>query len=337
MRWSAVCILAACNATIPSPPQPEPELGFVLTWGQRGTGDGEFAYPIGLAIDDHDVVHVTDYRNHRIQRFDTDGRFLSSFATLGFPGAMTIDPASGLIYVSHGDFFASSGTTGDDKIVVYDPSGAVVRQFGRPPSVPCSAATAAPVGELDKPGGIAIGNDGRVYVADQQNHRIQVFDRDGNFLSTWGKYGPALGDFGMPGTRCARVAGPHFIAIGGDGSVWTTEGSVRRVQQFTPDGGSLSSWVRNTEGPGGFAGGMYPGASGPVAIAIDHAGRMWISSPSQGTVQQFASDGTFLQSIGGIGTEPGLFHAPHALAFDSRADLYVVDLLNHRVQKFRVE
>jgi len=331
MRAFLLATIAGCTGAITGPAQDDArQLGFLQAWGQQGSGDGEFSYPIGIAIDREDIVYVSDYRNSRIQKFDVRGAFLGSFATLPFPGAFTID-SDGSLVVSHGNFF---GADNDDKIAVYDPTGTLVRQFGRPPTVPCGSPD--PDGELDKPGGIAIGLDGRLYVADQQNHRVQIFDREGNFLAKWGEYGAALGEFGMPGTRCARVAGPHFIAISRDGDVWTTEGSVRRVQRFTPDGVSIAGWVKNTEGPGGFAGGMYPGASGPVALAFDRDGNLWISSPSQGLVQQFAPDGTFLQAIGAQGSEPGQFNAPHALALDSRGDLYVVDLLNHRVQKFAV-
>ena len=58
-------------------------------------------------------------------------------------------------------------------------------------------------------------------------------------------------------------------------------------------------------------------------------------APVGGLVQQFSQDGMFLQAIGQTqGTGPGQFQAPHGLAIDSHANLYVVNTYNHRIQKF---
>jgi hypothetical protein len=70
----------------------------------------------------------------------------------------------------------------------------------------------------------------------------RLFDKQGAVLTKWGAYGPALGQFGMLGTQDSRVSGPNFIAIDHRGDVYTTEGTVGRVQRFTAQGQPAISW-----------------------------------------------------------------------------------------------
>jgi hypothetical protein len=51
-----------------------PEVRFLLTWGKEGSEPGEFHFPIGIAIDPADFILVTDHYNHRVQKFDREGR-----------------------------------------------------------------------------------------------------------------------------------------------------------------------------------------------------------------------------------------------------------------------
>jgi sugar lactone lactonase YvrE len=188
-----------------------------------------------------------------------------------------------------------------------------------------------------------VGKDGRVYVADQTNHRIQVFDADGKLLKKWGAYGNEPGEFGGKSSKGSRVGGPQFVALDSHGNVWTTEGANCRIQKFTAEGKFLAAWGSDADEPGGF-GGYFSGFKditpksliGPIALTFDKQDRMWISAVS-GRVQQFTMKGEYL---GGIvaqqGTKPGHFFAPHGVALDSTGALYVVDAYNHRIQKFEV-
>lgn len=158
-------------------------------------------------------------------------------------------------------------------------------------------------GEFDCPGGIAIGSDGSVFVADQTNHRVQVFDRSGKFLRQWGVYGNDPGQFGGKANRNSRVGGPQFLVVDADGNVWTTEGANCRVQKFTPDGKTLLAWGTSDDAPGGFGGGFTGLVDrksimrGPIALCFDKERRLWISAVS-GRVQQFEQDGSFVRRTG---------------------------------------
>lgn len=291
-----------------------------LTWGSQGHGEGQFDLPIAVALNPRGEVLVTDFRQSnsearaRLQRFDPDGRYLASFELDPMPGGLAVDP-EGLIYASH---------MMRHKISIYDPDGRVVREFGQEGSGP---------GQFQQPGGIALGPDGTVYVADQVNRRVQRFSPTGELIAAWGRYGVGAGEFGGNTSPQSRVGGPHFLAFDRQGRLYTTEGSVGRVQQFRADGTFLTSWGDNRPGPGHFGGGSS--LQGPIAIAVDGQDRVWVTSTNH-LVQQFTNQGSYLRGIGGEGSQAGQFRLPHGIACDGGQALYVADARNFRIQKLEI-
>jgi DNA-binding beta-propeller fold protein YncE len=303
---------------------------FVLEWGRQGTADGEFDFPIGVAVSAADQVFVTDFKNARVQKFTAEGKFVAAFPVAPFPGGIALD-ADGNIYTAH---FGIPPSRYDkprqrDMIAVHSPSGALLREWGK---------FGSRDGEFNLPGGIAIANDGRVYVADSCNRRIQVFDRQGRFLAKWGSKGSKTGEFGGNAHPNAFFAGPIFIALDRMGNLFTTEaGAMGRVQKFTSNGDFMLTWGDNQDVAGKF-GGYFTGfgnkvMQGPTGICADAQGRLWVNSLS-GRIQQFTADGQYLGGFGEEGTKPRQFYAPHGIATDSRGCLYIVDAFNHRIQKF---
>lgn len=303
---------------------------YLLTWGKRGAAEGEFNFPIGIAIDPAGEVLVTDFYNARVQRFSVEGTFLATFAVAPFPGGIAVDQ-HGNIFVAHSGIPPSKyeKPRERDKIAVYSSAGHLLREWGQ---------FGAGDGEFNMPGGLAVGG-GRLYVADQCNRRVQVFDLQGKFLTKWGKQGFELGEFGGNPHPLAFFAGPTFIALDADGTVFTTEAPLCRIQKFSPDGKSLAAWGSTEAAEGAF--GEYFTAfekqnmRGPTGICFDEHNRLWVAGIG-GRVQQFTAAGQYLAGFGGEGTEPGKFYAPHGIAMDRHGSLYVVDSFNHRVQKFAI-
>ena len=292
-----------------------------LTWGANGHGDGQFDYPIAVVVNAADEVLVTDFRQSkanpqaRLQRFDPEGRFLATFDLDPMPGGLAID-RDGLLFVTH---------MMQHRVAVYEQSGKFVREFGKQGSAP---------GELQQPGGIAFGPDGSLFVADQVNHRIQQLTPQGEPIRQWGKYGTATGEFGGNSSVNSRTGGPHFLAFNSEGNLYTTEGTVGRIQKFKPDGTFLLAFGDNDDGPGHFGGGHA--LEGPIGIAVDARDNLWITSTNH-RVQQFTPDGKYVRGLGGEGSEPGQFVLPHGLAFDrARQHLYVCDARNSRIQKLAI-
>jgi sugar lactone lactonase YvrE len=303
---------------------------FLATWGQEGTGDGQFKAPIGIAINALDEVFVTDAKNSCVQRFTRDGKFLDKVATGSFPGGIAID-RGGLIYVA---------VMMDHKISVFrhksDATGAadgvpafeLVREWGK---------KGTGDGEFDQPGGLAFGPDGTLFVCDQVNHRMQRFTPEGKFLTKWGEYGDAPGSFGAPEPTTHRVGGPCMAAVDREGNIHTTEPTAGRIQRFTLDGQYLGSWGSNQVRVGAFGGGKN--LQGPIAILFDRDNCAWISATNH-RVQLFTAAGHYLTGLGTTstaGNDPGQFRTPHIMAFDSQGVLYVVDTQNYRVQSFAFE
>ena len=113
------------------------------------------------------------------------------------PGGLARD-AAGNLYLTHFTAMKQKEVPKPDRVSVYTSDGKLIRQWGK---------TGKGDGEFDYPGGLAVGNDGRVYVADQTNRRVQVFDAQGKFLFKWGEYGVKEGQFGGNINPKSRVGG----------------------------------------------------------------------------------------------------------------------------------
>lgn len=309
-------------------PGTEPKGGkVVLAWGKKGDKPGEFHSPISIAIDRRDVVYVTDLNNARLQRFTTEGEYLGGFdLPLDKPprkscivGGMAVD-RDGNAYLA---------LMNQDKVQVYDESGKLLREWGK---------RGAGDGELRQPGGIVLAPGGTVYVADQGNHRVQVFETDGRFRAHWGEHGSGPGQFGGNETKGSRFGGPHFLARDSKGRLYTTEGTMGRVQQFSAEGKPLRVWGDKGDQPGGFGSlktGFSKATFGPIGVFVDGKDRVWVSSLND-RVQAFTTRGGFLLGLGGTGDTPGRFARPHGMAVDSKGHLYVADAGNQRIQKFEI-
>jgi tripartite motif-containing protein 71 len=266
-------------------------------------------------------VYTSEFRNQRVQRFTSEGKFLGTFPVQPHAGGLAVD-AEGIVYVAHWN---------SNKVAAYSPSGELLREWGQ---------KGTGDGEFQLPGSIAIGPDGLVYVPDQGNSRVQKFTREGKFVGKWGELGKEPGQFGGGQSAGGRFAGPQFVAFDRAGNVYTTDAALDRVQKFTSDGKLLASWGSESAEPGGFGPPPpnkdgTPGMGGPISLCVDRQDRVWVSATNN-RVQQFTNDGKYLRGIGGAGSEPGQFRLPHGIVLDSHDCLYVADTMNTRIQKFAV-
>jgi DNA-binding beta-propeller fold protein YncE len=121
----------------------------------------------------------------------------------------------------------------------------------------------------------------RLYVADIQNHAIQVLDK---------RSGKLLFKFGKPGGKEGELHHPTNLAVGPDGDIYVVETSNFRVQRFKPDGRHVRFYGDLGNSRGQFA--------RPKGIAIDRAGRLYVGDAAFENVQIFDVDGQFLLDFG---------------------------------------
>ena len=209
-----------------------------------------------------------------------------------------------------------------------------------PASSSASGASAArATASSTSPAASSCGRDGTVYVADQCNHRVQKFTTRGEVPGASGaSTAPSRGSSAAPEPAGSRFGGPHFLAQDSKGRLYTTEGVLGRVQQFSAEGKPLLAWGDKGDQPGGF-GALQTGYAkhtfGPIGVLVDRHDRVWVSSLND-RVQAFTPEGKYLFGIGGTGKEPGQFARPHGMAVDSKGHLYVGDAGNQRIQKFEI-
>ena len=180
-------------------------------------------------------------------------------------------------------------------------------------------------GQFSNPRNVAVDAQGMVYVLDTGNHRVQVFDANGQFVTMWGTEGSGPG----------QLKEPWGIAVSSDGQVYVADTWNHRLVKFSADGEVAGAWgyYGSTNGMLGEQGVFW----GPRGLAADSAGNVYITDTGNKRVQKFSPDGEFLGQWGGYGVEPGQLDEPVGIAIDRDDNIYVADTWNRRIQKFDPE
>ncbi|MFZ6029350.1 MAG: flippase activity-associated protein Agl23 [Chloroflexota bacterium] len=182
-------------------------------------------------------------------------------------------------------------------------------------------------GELNNPRGMALADDGSLYVADTGNHRIQHFSPDGELLHVWGQQSPAADSNAPEGT----FSEPWDVAVGPDGSVYVADTWNHRVQKFTAEGKFVTTWgygiSQSVEDPFG--------TYGPRGIAVDKNGLVYITDTGNKRVIVYDENGEFVAQLGEAGYGAGQFDEPVGLAVDQNGLVFVVDTWNQRIQSLQ--
>lgn len=172
-------------------------------------------------------------------------------------------------------------------------------------------------GQFDHPFGVAVDDEGNVYVSDSSNQRIQKFDSVGTFLAEWGSFGSGDG----------QLAYPRGIAVDANGNVYVGNADNARIEKFDSNGTFLTHWGTFGDGDGQI---HYP-----WGVAVDAAGQVYVADGYYADrIDKFDSDGTFLTRWGSYGTGDGQFSTPYGLGVDGGGNVYVADTFNNRIQKF---
>lgn len=172
-------------------------------------------------------------------------------------------------------------------------------------------------GNLNAPSDVAVNADGRIYVVDGVNHAIRVFNAEGSPLTS----------FGTEGTEHGQLKFPLGIALDPSGMVYVADSGNRRIQIFDPHGNFIRA-ITLPYDP------SRPHPPDPVDLAVDTSrNRCYVVDNDNHNILVYdLSRGKFTATFGEPGTAKLAFRYPFHIALDSRQALYIVDVINTRVQ-----
>jgi peptidylamidoglycolate lyase len=230
----------------------------------REFGSGIFVMPHGLTIDRDGNLWLTDVALHQVFKLAPDGSVLMVLGTHGVAGndARHFNRPTQVAITDEGAILVADGYR-NTRIARFAPDGRFVGQWGQPGTGP---------GQFNTPHALAIDGDGKVYVADRENDRIQVFDRDGRFLQAW-----TSPDLGRPYGIASLGQGWFAIA---DGGVQPDSGPDRSALVIVDAAGKVLERI-----------GRYGNQDGQFRmahhLAADPAGNVYVVDITGQRVQKF--------------------------------------------------
>ena len=225
-----------------------------------------------------------------------------------------------------------------------------------------------------EPYGVALANDGRIYVSDAAGYCLKIYDRSGNLIKVVGKPGSRIGDFNYP----------QGLSVDDDGILYIVDSNNGRISLYDLDGNYKTSFGKI----GGYPDAFYTpkgihvsdkiyicntrnhfisvyekdtfrliakyGDLGddpkdlkigsldyrfrlPTDIVSSNDRKLYVVDSKHGQVKVLDTEGRYLFSFGELGSGEGQFNTPEGIAIDSEQNIYVCDALNNRIQKFSPE
>lgn len=238
-------------------------LTFNSTFGQYGSGNGEFDEAYAVAADAADNIYVVDQKRHNVQVFNSGGTYLSGFGSFG-ASASQLNRPMGICVTAAGQVYVADSE--NHRIQIFTTGGATVARFG---------SYGYDDGEFFRPAGIHVDAVGRIYVADTVNSRVQVFSAA---MAHLGTYKPPSGKVGADPGQLYFPQG--IFQVVGDETVYIADTWNHRVQRLVivldVDGDGMSdTWET--------AFGLNPNNPADAAIDSDGDGVLNIGEYRAGT------------------------------------------------------
>ncbi|MBN1119809.1 MAG: TIGR03663 family protein [Anaerolineae bacterium] len=177
-------------------------------------------------------------------------------------------------------------------------------------------------GELNNPHDIDIGPDGKVYVADTNNHRVAIFDADGSLIGSLGRQGYAPTE--------DVLNEPWGVAVDNEGNVFVADTWNHRVVVYNAAGEYVTTW--GVEGPNELEN-VYA-FWGPRGIEVDDQGLVYVSDTGNKRVLVFTSEGDYVRTLGSGGTFEGQLDEPVGIVQGNDGLIYIADTWNQRISVF---
>ena len=239
-----------------------------------------------------------------VMEFDADGKFVRSF------GAGLFTRTHGIRIDSEGNFWIAD--VGSHTVTKLSPKGDVLLTIGTKGQAG-EWNEAAGSHKLNEPNEVAIARNGDVFVVqghtpNKGNPGVLKFDKNGNFIKSWGGGGTEPGKFNVA----------HGIAIDAKGLLWVADRENQRIQVFDQDG----KYIREMK---------YAGL--PCGFQMGDKDIFMVNGFA-GQILRLDLDGKVLAAMGKPGKGPGEFGEAHYIAVSPKGELFVADTVNGSVQKF---
>jgi DNA-binding beta-propeller fold protein YncE len=156
---------------------------FITKWGSKGTADGQFKLPHAIGFDTKGNVYVDELERPGVQVFNSDGKFLRKWGTVGISDGQFSLPQEHLWIDSKDHLYLVDGAP-NPRVQIFDPNGNILGKVGSPCKMSTGEGCIDPDGpgplssgdgQFSKPEHVAINSEGKMFVVDRGNQRIQVF------------------------------------------------------------------------------------------------------------------------------------------------------------------
>jgi len=212
--------------------------------------------PHGIHIGPDNSVYVADRNAHIVVKLSPEGHLRLTLGTRGRSspeqsGAPFNGP-TGVALSSEGDIYVSDGY-GNSRVHKYSSDGSLLFSWGGKGIHP---------GQFNLPHGICVDREERVYVADRENNRLQVFNEEGDFLKGW-----------------RDLKRPNDVSVDAEGNIYVAE-LEHRVSVLSYQGDVLARWG----GEESSAAGQFSGSHG---ICLDSQGNVYVAEIGVNRIQKF--------------------------------------------------
>jgi sugar lactone lactonase YvrE len=239
----------------------------ILKFDASGTllqswGEGLFIFPHGATVDREGNLWVADARGeggkgHQVFKFDPNGKILMTLGRAGVSGSGPdlFDQPTDVVVAANGDIFVTDSHRGgkNNRVVKFAGDGTFIMEWGRKGSGPA---------EFSEPHTIAMDSQGRLFVGDRENNRIQIFDQDGHYLDEWRQFGRPSGISIRDDTMYVADS-----ESGPDTGARELPGIRKGIRIGSAKDGRVTAFIEDTE-----------------STAPDHAGAEGIGVDAQGNV-----------------------------------------------------
>ena len=220
---------------------------FLQSWGQN-----IFSSAHGLRVGLDNLIWITDRTGDQVFKFSSSGELLMTLGQKGVAGSNdshdALNGPSDVVIGTNGDIFVSDGESPNTRVVKFSKDGKFIKYWGTKGNAP---------GQFTIPHNITLDPQGRLWVCDRGNKRIQVFDQDGNFLEQMTQFGT-----------------PSSVFIAKDGTVYVADGEPENQIVIGNVDGTVSNKIQ--------------GLKGPHWVAADSTGAVYVAETAGQSIRKFA-------------------------------------------------